>query len=59
MDRLTLMDYVDKVNGIITGAEHEIAYADSIGKEVVIGLETRPSRVSSEWPSTIGEPILP
>lgn len=41
-DRLTLMDYVDHANGIIAGAEHEIAYADSVGKEVVVGVETMP-----------------
>lgn len=41
-DRLTLMDYVDNANGIIAGAAHEIAYADSTGKEVVVGVETMP-----------------
>lgn len=39
-DRMTLMDYVDHAKGIMDGAEHEMAYADSIGKEVVIGVET-------------------
>lgn len=41
-DRLALMDYVDNAKGIIAGAAHEIAYADSTGKEVIIGVETIP-----------------
>jgi hypothetical protein len=41
-DRLTLMDYVDHAAGIIAGAEHEIAYADSAGREVIVGVETLP-----------------
>lgn len=41
-DRMTLMDYVDHARGIMDGAEHEVAYGDSIGKEVVIGVETIP-----------------
>ena len=41
-DRLTLMDYVDNAKGIVDGADHEVAYADSMGKEVVIGVETMP-----------------
>ena len=41
-DRLTLMDYVDNAASIIADAAHEVAYADTIGKEVVIGVETIP-----------------
>jgi hypothetical protein len=41
-DRLTLMDYVDHAEGIIDGAAGEIAYGDSIGAEVVVGVETVP-----------------
>ena len=39
-DRMTLMDYTDKAAGIKDGAAGELAYADSIGKEVVVGVET-------------------
>lgn len=42
-DRMTLMDYVDKAAGIKDGAAGELAYADSIGKEVVVGVETMPN----------------
>ena len=39
-DRMTLMDYVDKAKGILDGAVDELTYADAIGKEVAIGVET-------------------
>lgn len=39
-DRLTLMDYVDHAKGIRDGAAGEMAYADTTGREVVVGVET-------------------
>ncbi|GIP23958.1 Ig-like domain-containing protein [Paenibacillus sp. J22TS3] len=41
-DYISIMDYTDSSTGIITGAEGEIAYADSIGKpnSVIVGVET-------------------
>jgi len=42
IDVVTIMDYQNTLANIISGAQDEIAYADSIGKKVVIALETGP-----------------
>ena len=47
-DYVALMDYRDKAEGrdsIISHASSEIAYADRVGKRVVIGLETTPNEI--------------
>ncbi|MFG1905795.1 Ig-like domain-containing protein [Kribbella sp. NPDC048928] len=42
-DYVSLMDYTDTATGIIARADHEVAYAATIGKpgSVVIGIETK------------------
>lgn len=47
-DYVALMDYRDRAeggDGIISHAEIEMAYAEDIGKEVVIGIETGPNEI--------------
>nr|WP_209860576.1 Ig-like domain-containing protein [Paenibacillus shirakamiensis] len=42
MDYISIMDYTDSASGIISGAQGEIAYANSINKpnSVIVGVET-------------------
>jgi len=40
VDRVVLMDYRDTASAIISGAAPEIAYAEKIGRDVTIGVET-------------------
>jgi hypothetical protein len=48
------MDYTDTATGIIARAEHELAYAESIGKpqSVVIGVESKDLSGTSD-PETV------
>jgi chitinase len=47
-DYVALMDYRDRADGgdgMISHAENEMAYAQSIGKKVVLGIETGPNEI--------------
>lgn len=43
VDRVAIMDYRDTAAEIVALADRELAYAEALGKHVVLGVETNPS----------------